>query len=505
MSNLSLNSTATTQQQQLLLQQQQQQALDAQTKGTNAGGDQGSGGSVAVPDDKDPDSYRLAYQNAINEGRTPDAAAKAAYKNAAPRVNGEEGAHGEENKARDDRQSTQAASSKDAASGGRSNTAEGPSGGQKTVAQERTNASENTQGATNAPRDTVDTGNTRSRSLVSVPNGSGADVATGSEPKAGNPRSLQQITDIATDPGANDRTVQTSRAYSNMVDNGVPHEKAEVAATNTYVNLEPDENGTVDGGTVGPIDMGDTRSRLATATPEQRTFIQSVTQQLVQNPELVKTLANTTNTKEIQDTLNQSILDGTLEAMSGTDDGGNKKGSITGGGSGGKSAKKSMSLNPMELVMVAMMQAAIEGQKQAKSLADDVQTNTDTKRQLRESKSALGEAIRADGATPGQSDASTDSSKSSGGAGVKRETPDINKLTGAQPSTNGDKTARLKENQTTYDQVSNALDDAGDDSSILMIKLQTASQIVTTFLQACSNVSKGVTDTTKAVIGNIGH
>lgn len=497
MSNLLLNSTTTTQQQQLLLQQQQlqqQQALAGQNTTNNAGGDQG-GGAPAVPEDKDPESYRLAYQTAVNEGRSPDAAAKQAYKNAAPRAEGDGG------KAAGGSQTQSGPQSKMQTTGG------GQAEGAATTGKPTdgsTNAS--TVGgayvASSAPQDAVDTGSTRPSNYVATPAG-GNDAGANAEPRARNSASLTQIQEIATDENTSSRQLGSSTMYNNMVNNGATPEESEVAATNTYANLAPDEHGNVDAGTVGTIALGDTKSRMA--TPESKALVAKVTQQLVNDPQFVSKAAQATNTKEMQDILQKALTDGTLDAMSGTDESGNKKSSIT-GGSAGKS-KASRSLNPMEMVMMAMMQAAVEGQKQAAALADEVQTNTELKRSLREQKSGYADQLRADGQSPGSASTTASAASGSGGKTVEKKAWDdgsggtnTSKLLQQKPKA-GDNNG----NQSAYQAISDALDSAGDDSSILMIKLQTASQIVTTFLQACSNVSKGVTDTTKAVIGNIGH
>ena len=497
MSNLLLNSTTTTQQQQLLLQQQQlqqQQALAGQNTTNNAGGDQG-GGAPAVPEDKDPESYRQAYQTAVNEGRSPDAAAKQAYKNAAPRAEGDGG------KTAGGSPTQSGPQSKMQTTGG------GQADGAVTTGKPTdgpTNAS--TVGgayvASSAPQDAVDTGTTRPSNYVAAPAG-GNDAAANAEPRAKNSASLTQIQEITTDENTSSRQLGTSTMYNNMVNNGATPEESEVAATNTYANLAPDEHGNVDAGTVGTIALGDARSRMA--TPEAKALVANVTQQLVNDPQFVSKAAQATNTKEMQDILQKALTDGTLDAMSGTDESGNKKSSIT-GGSAGKS-KASRSLNPMEMVMMAMMQAAVEGQKQAAALADEVQTNTELKRSLREQKSGYADQLRADGQSPGSASTTGSTASGSGGKTAEKKAWDngsggtnTSKLLQQKPKA-GDNNG----NQSAYQAISDALDSAGDDSSILMIKLQTASQIVTTFLQACSNVSKGVTDTTKAVIGNIGH
>lgn len=499
MSNLLLNSTTTTQQQQLLLQQQQlqqqQQALAGQTSTNDAGGGQ-SGSAPAVPEDKDPESYRLAYQTAVNEGRSPDAAAKQAYKNAAPRAEGDEG------KAAGGSQTQPGPQSKMQTTGG-GQAAGAATTGQPTDASTNASTVGGAYVATSAPQDAVDTGTTRPRNYVATPAG-GNDTAANAEPRAKNSASLTQIQEIATDENTSSRQLGSSTMYNNMVNNGVTPEESEVAATNTYADLTPDEHGNVDAGTAGTIALGDSKSRMS--TPESKAMVANVTQQLVNDPQFVSRAAQATNTKEMQDIIQKSLTDGTLDAMSGTDESGNKKSSIT-GGSAGKS-KASRSLNPMELVMVAMMQAAVEGQKQAQALASEVQTNTELKRSLRELKSGYADQLRADGQSPGSASTTPSAgSGSSGGTAASKKAWDdgsggtnTSKLLQQKPKA-GDNNG----NQSAYQAASDALDSAGDDSSILMIKLQTASQIVTTFLQACSNVSKGVTDTTKAVIGNIGH
>ena len=302
--------------------------------------------------------------------------------------------------------------------------------------------------------------------------------------------------------GGNAQTTSTtakdpSTYYSTIMANdpSVDQDTASDVATTLGTSLTPDADGNVDAGSLGTIALGKTYVKLAAASTTEQRAVANLTQQVLADPTLATKLANATSTDEVSKIVSDAITQETIDSMTPTDENGNKVTS-TSSKSGGKS-KATMSLSPMEMVMMAMMNAAVESQKDAASLADEVQQNTTEKQELREAKSKFSTAIA------NEKDTDTTASSKKATATTDAQNSVENQSIDSLKSTSV--TGNYYKDQAIYDKLSSALDSAGDDSSILMIKLQTASQIVTTFLQACSNVSKGVTDTTKAVISNIGH
>lgn len=141
-----------------------------------------------------------------------------------------------------------------------------------------------------------------------------------------------------------------------------------------------------------------------------------------------------------------------------------------------------VSLTGMELVQAVLLIAAQQSQAEVRDMALQVQDKTKTKSDLRadltKQRDLMNSMQQADAKGTGNTWFAADNK------GMTDAAASINKKMGED------------------DQQIQTL---GDDNQLLFIKLQNLSQQLTQTMQAASSVSKSLFDTSKAIIGNIGH